>query len=256
MKASRFVCCLVAGGIWLPLAGAQDGRPDVDGGPGFMPPPAVMEGEPGGPMHPGHHPPPDAGFDGHRPPSASKLDEWMEFIRQTEPQNYEQFQRWREQNPMILRQQMRRRLVAHEITSVLDHYPTLRAAFDQLSPEDRERCVRELVGRAPPFPAPGGCDPRPPDSPELCGLDNDARAMIKEYRAASEDAVRQEIRARLKANIEKQFDLRTQARQAMIKQMGEKIGELKARLAQRQERRDQIIAKRLDDMLRDESMAW
>ena len=67
---------------------------------------------------------------------------------------------------------------------------------------------------------------------------------------AGKDADREELRALLQKHLESEFDANQKSRQAEIERLQQLLGKSKEWLNKRQERRDEIIKKRIEELLR------
>ena len=116
-----------------------------------------------------------------------------------------------------------------------------------------KRMVRQMVspaGNAPLY-QPGT------SSNDLNQAQPDAAAGIIEQwlKTAGKDADREELRALLQKHLESEFDANQESRQAEIERLQQLLGKSKEWLNKRQERRDEIIKKRIDELLRQQRPA-
>jgi hypothetical protein len=92
---------------------------------------------------------------------------------------------------------------------------------------------------------------------ESSALVNEASVLLRKLAAADSDANRSAIKTQLKENLGKQFDARQKRHEQEIKTLEEKVKKLKELVLRRQESRDEIISRRLDQVLRDaEGLGW
>ena len=92
---------------------------------------------------------------------------------------------------------------------------------------------------------------------EDAGLAKEAGTLIRKLEAAESDTARNEIKAQLSANLGKQFDSRQKRHEQEIKALEAKVKKLKELVNKRQESREEIISRRLDQILRDsQGLGW
>ena len=81
--------------------------------------------------------------------------------------------------------------------------------------------------------------------------------LARKLGGVKSDSERSEIKTELTENLEKQFDLRQKRHREEIAQLEAKVKQLKDLVEKRQENRREIVAKRLDQILRDaEGLGW
>jgi len=88
-------------------------------------------------------------------------------------------------------------------------------------------------------------------------LANEAGELIHKLEATDSDTERDEIKAKLSANLGKQFDSRQKRHEQEIKALEAKVKKLKELVSKRQESRSEIISRRLEQILRDsQGLGW
>jgi hypothetical protein len=92
---------------------------------------------------------------------------------------------------------------------------------------------------------------------EEAGLANEAGVLIRKLEAADSDTARAEIKTQMSANLGKQFDARQKRHDQEIKALEAKVKKLKELVSKRQESREEIISRRLEQVLRDsQGLGW
>jgi hypothetical protein len=92
---------------------------------------------------------------------------------------------------------------------------------------------------------------------EEAGLAGEAGELVRKLEAADSDTARTEIKSKLAANLGKQFDARQKHHEQEIKALEAKVKKLKDIVSKRQESREQIIAQRVEQMLREsQGLGW
>jgi hypothetical protein len=80
-------------------------------------------------------------------------------------------------------------------------------------------------------------------------LDHRCDSLAEEYRKTKDKSRHSEIRVELKTKLGELFVIREAEREAKISELEQEIKQLKEMAAQRQQKKDEIIQKRLDEML-------
>jgi hypothetical protein len=81
--------------------------------------------------------------------------------------------------------------------------------------------------------------------------DNDTNALIRQLQAADSDTQRAGIKAKLSKTLGQQFDARQARHEREIKALEAQVKKLKDLVQKRQENREEIIARRLDQIVRE-----
>lgn len=88
-------------------------------------------------------------------------------------------------------------------------------------------------------------------------LQGEANDLVQRLASAKSDAEKKELRGKLETALGKQFDLRQQRHALEIEMLEAKVTRLKQLVNKRHESRSDIIAKRLDQLIRDsEGLGW
>jgi hypothetical protein len=94
-------------------------------------------------------------------------------------------------------------------------------------------------------------------SPEESNLAHEANQLARQLGEAKSDADRDKLRTRLGEVLEKQFDQRQKRHEAEIKSLEAQVKKLRDLVEKRQENRREIIARRLDQILREsQGLGW
>jgi hypothetical protein len=94
-------------------------------------------------------------------------------------------------------------------------------------------------------------------SPEESSLAHEANQLAQQLGEAKSDADRDKLRTRLGEVLEKQFDQRQKRHEAEIKGLEAQVKKLRDLVEKRQENRREIIARRLDQILREsQGLGW
>lgn len=84
-----------------------------------------------------------------------------------------------------------------------------------------------------------------------------AQQLARKYAQEKGESGREQIKSRLTDVLKEQFDARQKRHQDEIKQLEDQIKKLKDLIEKRQENRQEIIARRLDQMLREaQGLGW
>jgi peptidoglycan hydrolase CwlO-like protein len=98
--------------------------------------------------------------------------------------------------------------------------------------------------------------PRPRDTEEM-GLAHRADQLIHQLEAAGTDVQRSEIKAKLSEILSKQFDARQKRHRQEIEALEAKVTKLKELVRKRQESREEIVTRRLEQLMRDtQGLGW
>jgi hypothetical protein len=94
-------------------------------------------------------------------------------------------------------------------------------------------------------------------SPEESSLAHEANQLARQLGEAKSEADRDKLRTRLGEVLEKQFDQRQKRHEAEIKALEAQVKKLRDLVEKRQENRREIIARRLDQILREsQGLGW
>ncbi len=94
-------------------------------------------------------------------------------------------------------------------------------------------------------------------SPEDAELANHVEGLVRQLGDAKSDADKEKIKAELSEALEKQFDQRQKRHEHELAELEAKVKKLKDLVTKRQEKRREIVSKRLDQILRDaEGLGW
>jgi hypothetical protein len=96
-----------------------------------------------------------------------------------------------------------------------------------------------------------------PGTPEELELSSQVDGLVEKLGEAKSTTDKDQIKAQLNDTLAKQFDQRQKRHELEISELEAKVKKLKDLVARRQENRRDIIAKRLDQILRDsEGLGW
>ena len=94
-------------------------------------------------------------------------------------------------------------------------------------------------------------------SKEEINLAHEADELARQLGAAKSDSDRDQLKDKLGAVLEKQFDLRQQRHEGEIEALEARVERLKDLVQKRRENRREIVARRLDQILRDaQGLGW
>lgn len=94
-------------------------------------------------------------------------------------------------------------------------------------------------------------------SVEEHGVSSQAEALAQQLAAAKSDSDREKIKGQLVEVLEKQFDQRQKRHEEEIKQLEAQLKKLKDLVDKRQENRREIIARRLDQIVKEsQGLGW
>ncbi len=184
-------------GVW------SSAQPGPSGGPVVAPQDDGLTEPPPGP--PG---PPTEAFGPDRP---ARVEQMMERIRQTWPDQHRRLEALRH-NPRLFYPALTR--TAHLLRET-----------EGLSPELREAFARARA-----------------DNVRLAEL-------VRRYRATSESQRRQELRKQIEALVARQFDDTQALRQHRLDQFARQLDQLREQIEQRRQNRQQVIDARVEDLL-------
>lgn len=169
----------------------------------------------------GQPPPPPEEMHGGQPPSVF-VDRWLERLKEKDPEEYARLQKLKETNPEEFR----------------------KALFGKLV-QERMRHRSE-----------GGRHGRPPMNPEIQALQKETMEMSKAYSQATDEAAKKQLRTELRQKLEVLFDLREKERKEHIQRIEADLANLKKSLDERQQNREQIIERRLQELTEGDGLRW
>lgn len=211
--------------------------------------PSVAPAEP--PLDP-PPPPPQHSPDGarHGPGRGRSVERWLGHMERERPEEFAEMQRLREEDPEEFQRRMRSRrdqLRQRNVQATLADIPRLNEFLAGLPEKERN----DIVGRLGRMYGPerrGQHPDRGPDrNPKVREFTREIDALAAQYREADKPQrkqLKQEIRQRLEAS----FDLAESDRQEHIQRAEERLETLKDSLRTRSENREEIIARRLEEM--------
>lgn len=92
---------------------------------------------------------------------------------------------------------------------------------------------------------------------QILELRRESFELVEKYKDAETDKEKEKIKTELSRVVSEQFDLREEVRGARIKRLEEKITRLKEELAERKKNRDEIIERRIDELIdENDYMRW
>jgi hypothetical protein len=147
--------------------------------------------------------------------SPDERAELRQFVREHFPEIAEELEALREQSPERFERRLRR--IAPDMLRLMDTM--------QIDPRRGILMVQERR------------------------LDMRIRQRVRQYRLTENVETRTEIRGQVRLLLGEQFDLRRQRRELEIRQLENRLGELRQHLANSNAKRDQIIEDQLDEFL-------
>ncbi len=150
------------------------------------------------------------------------ITQWLERVREAEPEEFARLRRLRESNPPAFREEMRRRL------------------FQRRGPAGDGADARR--GLRPP--------PRWERDPELERIELELLQLARQFHAARDPAAREELQGRIRDKLRETFRKREDVWVARIAAMRRDLDELEMRLDQFRKDREAAVNERLRDILR------
>ncbi len=93
--------------------------------------------------------------------------------------------------------------------------------------------------------------------PAADAAEGDAQSLLATYTKSTDEKARAETRAALTKVLERQFDLRQKAAESEVAQLEAQVQRLRDLIQKRQQARQEIVQKRLDQVLREaEGLGW
>lgn len=242
MKKIIGACVLAAWTLLLlpaasapPEAGPEGAEP---GAPAARQPPRSFPGRPPGheglerprperggpPDSPGARRPggPPPGI--HREGEGAPLDRWMSFLRERNPEEFERWQRLREEDPEAFREAIRERLDAA-----------------------RER-FREQAGDRP-AGGDGPWGPRfPPPPPDPRGPQ--AGGLAQAWREAGSAEERERIERQIRRHVAESVQVRFESHERRLAELEREVMEMRRNLSRQREMAERMIERRTQDLIR------
>ncbi len=190
------------------------------------------------------------------PRQSPGFDMWLDRLRREDSEEFERLQTLRRDSPEEFFREAKKALREEFVERLKRERPAVFTALKNLSPEDRDWVLSRMSQRFA-----GGMDRRdmerpdhghPPDEP---GEDT-IRKLAQAYREAPNDAAKGEIKTQLRAALGEAFDRRAERRRGELAQFEKRIGEMRSTLESRQARRDEIIDRRLGEILEGSGWSW
>ena len=201
-------------------------------------------------------PPPEEVFGMEGPdtplPRNNPVDLWLNHLRVRDPDEYARLTELRMKDPDKFHAEMHKKLQHQQSLEVLDKNPRFKQMFDQLPEEERTR-ITELISQPVMRKGPGKHGK--PD-PEIEKLEAETGELACLYQEAPDAAEKQKIKDTIRSKLETLFDLRQKDREQMIARMEKKMADLRKNLDEKKGRREEIIDRRLKDLIGDDPLAW
>ncbi len=211
---------------------------------------------------------------------ARPVDRLLEYVRRNHPEDYERLSTLRRENPEAFQQELRRR------------FEEASNRFREQGPDPRRtNAWRRAEGGPGPRPmVPDGLEARRPAPPAHAEGDGRkaqpgsaaertekapprtagkhapfgsamaeqmerVKGLVDEYHRAKGEA-RDPIRRRIREQIGQAYELRERDRANRIRQMEEELARLKKEIEERRGLREQIIDRKVDELLDEDPTAW
>lgn len=191
------------------------------------------------------------------PSDGAYIDQWLEMLKQRNPDEFARMKKLREENPEEFRHALRQKLQDMRMKggSLRDH-PQVAEAIKNLPQEDRDWVIQRLQmpppgmpGGNPEFRGDGGSDfKRGGMSADSQKSESQVRELAQKFRASKSDDERAKIRTDLRDMISRIFDEREKRRDQEIQMFEDKIAKIRKQLAENKTKRDQIIDTRLKEI--------
>lgn len=202
--------------------------------------------------------PREHGYRGWPGPSSNAearyVEMWLDQLKQKNPAEFEKARKMRDENPEEFRRHLREKVASMKMRGGLEERPALARAIKALPETDREWLLQRLQA-GDRFGARGGLpDMRGGGTPEMERGELATRELVQKARAATgEERVR--LRAELKAELGRLFDLREKYRAEQLRMVEQQVTSIREQLRERSVKRDEIIEHRLKEALPDEAPA-
>lgn len=165
------------------------------------------------------------------------INRLLNHIEQQDPEQARELRELRENDPAAFREALHERLnrVRERIQA---------AEPDRLT-RDRQRKPEES-GRE----GPRARRPHQEGDVDVRRHDVEIRNLVQQYREATTDEQREELRKALKDEVTTRFDQREDARRIQLEQLKQSVERLRAVLEERAEQREELIDQRVESLLR------
>ncbi len=199
---------------------------------------------------------PNPGGEQQIPQGQPMVERWLEKLKHENPAEYERMRRLRDENLPAFREEMRNKFKNELLMRLQREHPALYESLMNGPEHDREWLLDRLLrpnpqGNVQPKNDLGGPRAPPPDENE-----EKVRQLAQNYRAATDPAEKDKIRAEIRSELNKSFDLRMQHRQAEVEGFEKRIAEMRTNLDARNANRKAIVDRRLKELTEGENLAW
>ncbi len=170
------------------------------------------------------------------------LERYMEHLKNTNPEDFEAFNKLREEDPEAFK---------HQLMERLQH---MRKGVENIPPERREEMRKRFMGRR----EGGGGFRGPPMDPEEMGkrraqyeqFKGKVDGLKKAYHHTEDDEERQRIRDEITGHIGEMFEARQAERKRHIDRFREELERMEAQMAEDDAKRDEHVSARVNEILR------
>jgi hypothetical protein len=199
--------------------------------------------------------PREHGYRGWPGPSSNAearyVEMWLEQLKQKSPQEFEKARKLREENPEEFRRHLREKVASMKMRGGLEERPEIARAIKALPETDREWLLQRLQA-GDRFGMRGGMpDMRGGGTPEMERGELATRELVQKARAATGEE-RARLRAELKTELGRLFDLREKYRAEQLRMVEQQVTSIREQLQERSAKRDEIIEHRLKEAMPDE----
>ena len=184
------------------------------------------------------------------PPHDPPTERLMHRLREHHPEEFKRLQRLREDDPAAFHGALKARLQRQRIQGRMrKDYPGMQREFERMPADERERFMKdmhEFRGRG------GGHGPRRAPDPEILAIEGQIDELAASYGTTEDMSRRRKIRADVREKLGALHDLRQGERSEHIRRIEERLAKLKKSQEHREQQRESMIERRLNELLQDE----
>ncbi|GEM_PF-2312955 len=188
------------------------------------------------------------------PMAREPVEEWMQRLREDDPEEYERMEELRQSDPAAfrdaLRERVRRRRMLHELRR---QHPQLHEFMIRQPRHEREGMMRTLMRHSTRETRPDWMPARHPgfpSCPETQDIVKEMRSLLDAYRTEPDPEKREALAEALRTHVEELYDIREQQQLERIRWMEERLHRLKKEWETQREQRDQLVEEYLEQLLR------
>ncbi len=203
-------------------------------------------------------------------PGRSAVEQWLRHVQEENPEEFAKMERLRREDPRAFHELLKSRLQQRWLSEALRDYPVIHDAYMAMTPAEQSEFAKKLYqpgmkyhkvgqrtkGRGSKDRQRSSKNREQKRSPKVQKAERETLKLAKAYKKASSDEEKAELKVKLKAELERAFDLRGIERRKRVDTMDAQLSNLREKVEMREAKREQIIERRLLELTEGDPLAW